>query len=114
MKKIKDNIKDAVLLADQLANEFVKSYKDIATRQNSEAMEETCLEGEEEVGEKGNEEEWMKVKLKLIEGYKCHTFVLYVVEENRIYHPWRRELIVKLLGKKFAIWLLKLELNKRE
>ncbi|MCH85434.1 cysteine proteinase [Trifolium medium] len=55
-------------------------------------------EAEEIEGEEEEEDAGMKVEENNIGEYACPEFVFSKLEKKRIYRPWRRGVIVKLLG----------------
>jgi hypothetical protein len=44
----------------------------------------------------------IKVKEQTIGQYECLEFILSLVEEHKIYMPWKHGVIVKLLGRKIG------------
>jgi hypothetical protein len=63
----------------------------------------------EPMGESGDEEEEveeakerMKVEERVLGEYECPEFVFSKLEEKRLYRPWRRGVIVKLLGRRIG------------
>ncbi|CAI8594282.1 unnamed protein product [Vicia faba] len=49
-----------------------------------------------------NEIEGMQVVEEMIGGYECPAFTLTETKKKQIYHPWKRCVIVKLLGRKIG------------
>jgi hypothetical protein len=55
--------------------------------------------------------EGMKVGENKIGNYDCPNFVFSKLEEKRIYRPWRRGVIVKLLGRRIGYRALETRLK---
>jgi hypothetical protein len=87
---------DAINL--QAADTNKGSYRDKVMGEQYEPMGESGDE-EEEVEEA---EERMKVEERVIGEYECPEFVFSKLEEKRLYRPWRRGVIVKLLGRRIG------------
>ncbi|KAK2378394.1 zinc ion binding / nucleic acid binding protein [Trifolium repens] len=68
---------------------------------------------EDEVDSEQEEEgEGIKVEEHMVGGYDCPAFVLSKVEEKRIYRPWKRGVIVKLLGRRIGYKALETRLKQ--
>lgn len=78
------------------------SFKDIITCSSLGDMEEEDLEEQEDDEIMGDGMEAIRVEEDKIGGYECPTFVFSEVEEKRIQKPWRRGVIVKLLGRRIG------------
>ncbi|MCI36986.1 hypothetical protein A2U01_0058210, partial [Trifolium medium] len=63
-------------------------------RRMAEGVEEE--KEEEEMEEEGG---GIKVEERSIGNYECPEFIFSKLEEKRLYRPWRRGVIVKLLGR---------------
>ncbi|MCI63318.1 hypothetical protein A2U01_0084575, partial [Trifolium medium] len=62
-------------------------------------------EGEEDGEKEGADTEGeggMKVEERMVGEYACPEFIFFKLEEKRIYRPWRRGVIVKLLGRRIG------------
>ncbi|CAI8597843.1 unnamed protein product [Vicia faba] len=59
-----------------------------------------------------HELEGMKVVEETIEEYECPTFTLTETEKKRIYRPWKRCVIMKLLGIKIGYKALESRLKQ--
>jgi hypothetical protein len=59
-----------------------------------------------------DDEDRMKIEEKVVGGYVCPEFVFSKNEEKRIYRPWRRGVIVKLLGKRIGYKALETRLKQ--
>jgi hypothetical protein len=67
----------------------------------------------DEIGvEEGEWGEGMKVEERVIGNYMCPEFVFSKKEEKRIYRPWRRGVIVKLLGRRIGYKALETRLKQ--
>ncbi|XP_058775708.1 uncharacterized protein LOC131649978 [Vicia villosa] len=77
-----------------------------------EAMDEESESSQVGVGE--SEAEWgeIRVEEELIGGYECPNFIFSEKEEKRIQRPWKRGVIVKLLGKRIGYKALENRLNQ--
>ncbi|PNX86740.1 zinc ion binding nucleic acid binding protein [Trifolium pratense] len=83
----------------QSTDNNVGSYRDKVMgerRSLAEGGEEEEEDGEEEDGER------MKVEEHVIGEYECPDFIFSKLEEKRLYRPWRRGVIVKLLGRRIG------------
>jgi hypothetical protein len=71
-------------------------------------------EFDDDVGQRDEDEEEdvMKVEENTIGGYACPEFVFSKSEEKRIYRPWRRGVIVKLLGRRIGYKALETRLKQ--
>jgi hypothetical protein len=71
-------------------------------------------EFDDDVGQRDGDEEEdvMKVEENTIGGYACPEFVFSKFEEKRIYRPWRRGVIVKLLGRRIGYKALETRLKQ--
>jgi hypothetical protein len=92
------------------------SYRDtvLGTRQQAptggKEDEEEEEEGEAEVDEE--ESERMKVEERTIDDYECPEFIFSKQEEKRLYRPWRRGVVVKLLGRRIGYKALETRLKQ--
>ncbi|MCI20923.1 hypothetical protein A2U01_0042086, partial [Trifolium medium] len=71
--------------------------------------EETDNEEEDLEGEDG---EGLKVEERIVGGYPCPAIVLSKYEERRIQKPWKRGVIVKLLGRRIGYKALETRLKQ--
>ncbi|MCI60066.1 hypothetical protein A2U01_0081321, partial [Trifolium medium] len=80
----------------------VGSYRNkvIGITEVNEIEEDVDKRDEEEEDEEEREE--MKVEEHTIGGYACPEFVFSKTEDKRIYRPWRKGVIVKLLGRRIG------------
>ncbi|PNX92703.1 hypothetical protein L195_g015844 [Trifolium pratense] len=70
-------------------------------------------EDDNEIGEKEGEDGGnMKVEERMDGNYACPEFVFSKLEEKRIYRPWRRGVIVKLLGRRIGYKALETRLKQ--
>ncbi|XP_058727166.1 uncharacterized protein LOC131598601 [Vicia villosa] len=89
------------------------SYKGMVTGDLDETMQDD--EDIEERGEDGHSQfdlEGMKVEECMEGEYECPRFVLSAWEEKRIHRPWRRGVIVKLLGRRIGYKALETRLKQ--
>ncbi|GAU46872.1 hypothetical protein TSUD_402900 [Trifolium subterraneum] len=66
----------------------------------------------EEDGEANYDEEEMKVEKGRVGEYECPKFIFTSKEEKRLYKPWRRGVIVKLLGRRIGYKALETRLKQ--
>jgi hypothetical protein len=96
----------------QSAEDFGGSYRDrVLGRKGGEESEEWSEEREEEQGE-DEEGERMKVEEHIEGNYECPTFVFSKSVEKRLYRPWRRSVIVKMLGRRIGYKALETRLKQ--
>jgi hypothetical protein len=96
----------------QSAEAFRESYKEkVMGRKDTDEMEEEQEDADVEL-EKGVNEERMKMVKGRIGDYECPEFILSKFEEKRIYRPWRRGVIVKLLGRRIGYKALETRLKQ--
>ncbi|CAI8594615.1 unnamed protein product [Vicia faba] len=76
--------------------------------EEKEEREENQDDSESIEGEFGE----IRVEEELIGGYECPNFIFSEEEEKRIQKPWRRDVIVKLLGKRIGYKVLESRLNQ--
>src|SRR4051812_31521865 len=88
------------------------SFRDIMAGESGNAMEDGTDVDQEGLGI--NEEDFgdIRVEEELIGGYECPNFIFSEKEEQRIQRPWKRGVIVKLLGKKIGYKALENRLNQ--
>jgi hypothetical protein len=90
-----------------------RSYKAIVTGVTGEGGKETNMEDGEESDKEGTEEETaIRVEETKLGGYECPEFVFSKEEEKRIHRPWRRGVIVKLLGRRIGYKALETRLKQ--
>jgi hypothetical protein len=71
------------------------------------------MEDGEESDKEGTEEETaIRVEETKLGGYECPEFVFSKEEEKRIHRPWRRGVIVKLLGRRIGYKALETRLKQ--
>jgi hypothetical protein len=91
----------------------IKSYKEMVMgteiRVDSD-MEDSEKEGEDDAN--GEEGEGMRVEEIVLGKYACPEFLLSKSEEKRIYRPWKRGIIVKLLGRRIGYKALETRLKQ--
>ncbi|XP_058760412.1 uncharacterized protein LOC131633741 [Vicia villosa] len=95
----------------------VVSYKNIVTGEESDDHMSEEVEEEEETDQDEHDTsvvdlQGMKVNEVSIGGYDCPEFVLSKYEESRMHRPWRRGVIVKLLGRKIGYKALETRLKQ--
>jgi hypothetical protein len=88
------------------------SYKEMVTGVSEERREADLAQEEEDMEGDEVEGEGMKVEEKIIDGYECPEFVFSKTEEKRIFRPWRRGVIVKLLGRRIGYKALETRLKQ--
>ncbi|XP_058765952.1 uncharacterized protein LOC131639472 [Vicia villosa] len=99
-KKVKEGKHPKVVVGDLIGNTV--TYKDMVTGGNSET-EKAEYDTEADMLDQIIEDiDGMTVEENLMGGYECPNFVLSDREEKRIHRPWRRGVIVKLLGRKIG------------
>jgi hypothetical protein len=88
-----------------------KSYKQTVTGEDEE--DERLKDAEEDEGsdDEETEEVGIRVEENKIGDYDCPEFVLSKLEEKRIHRPWKRGVIVKLLGRKIGYKALETRLK---
>ncbi|WJX46615.1 hypothetical protein P8452_33396 [Trifolium repens] len=72
-------------------------------------------EGDEDLVDEAEEEEdkeGMTVEERVIGDYECPEFIFSKGEEKRLYRPWKRGVIVKLLGRRIGYKALKTRLKQ--
>lgn len=88
-----------------------RSYRDkVVGRQADTTMEDGKIDEDWDTDEE-TEEERMKVVKSRVGEYECPEFIFSKLEEKRIYRPWRRGVIVKLLGRRIGYKALETRLN---
>lgn len=86
--------------------------EDSATEDDSSGEDEDESMEDEEDGEEGEKEEGMIVEDGKCGKYDCPNFILTKNEEVRIHKPWRKGVIVKLLGRKIGFKALENRLHQ--
>jgi hypothetical protein len=88
------------------------SYKDMMLGRKGGVERED--RSEERVGEQGEDEEGEKMKVEehKLGNYDCPAFVFSKSVEKRLYRPWRRSVIVKLLGRRIGYKALETRLQQ--
>lgn len=88
------------------------SFKDIVAGRRSDDIEEENDINQD--GAESTEDEYgdIRVEKGLIGGYECPNFIFSEKEEACIQRPWKRGVIVKLLGKKIGYKTLENRLNQ--
>ncbi|MCH83894.1 hypothetical protein A2U01_0004722 [Trifolium medium] len=89
-----------------------RSYRDTVTGKEMECEKETEVDGEGGSEEEEEKVAGIRVEEKEIGGYECPEFVFSKTEEKRIHRPWRRGVIVKLLGRKIGYKALETRLKQ--
>jgi hypothetical protein len=67
---------------------------------------------EDEIAEEEEEGDSMKVEECRVGDYECPKFIFSKLEEKRLYRPWRRGVIVKLLGRRIGYKALETRLKQ--
>ncbi|WJX35274.1 hypothetical protein P8452_23289 [Trifolium repens] len=93
------------------------SYRDMVLGRKNQVMIEGRNDDEEEEDEEEGEEgeaegEGMKVEERVLGGYECPEFIFSKQEEKRLYRPWRRGVVVKLLGRRIGYKALETRLKQ--
>jgi hypothetical protein len=70
------------------------------------------VEEEEEDEDGDGDMEGMKVEERVIGDYECPEFIFSKKEEKRLYRPWRRGVVVKLLGRRIGYKALETRLKQ--
>ncbi|XP_058786104.1 uncharacterized protein LOC131660794 [Vicia villosa] len=90
----------------------VVSFRDIMIGQKEVEMEEEVSDTNSDDEEQMEETGGILVQEKKVGGYDCPSFIFTEAEEKRIQRPWRRGVIVKLLGRKIGYKALENRLNQ--
>ncbi|XP_058759420.1 uncharacterized protein LOC131632707 [Vicia villosa] len=103
-----------VLVLQPVEGEHKKKYRDKLIGTSLQVVGEEHAEEEDGDIEADNEgeETRMRVEEVTIGGYECPNFVFSKKEEQRLYRPWRRGLIVKLLGRRIGYRALETRLKQ--
>ncbi|KAK2378486.1 zinc ion binding / nucleic acid binding protein [Trifolium repens] len=89
-----------------------RSYRDMILGRNGGIGMEEGSDAEETEGDEVEDREGIKVEERKIGDYACPEFVFSKTEEKRIYRPWRRGVIVKLLGRRIGYKALETRLKQ--
>jgi hypothetical protein len=106
-KDLEEKVQDKGLTTDVM-KKGVQSYKDSVLGTSSgqllggwsQSME--MSDEEELVEDEEDEKNNLQVEELQVGGYDCPTILLSQKEESRIYRPWKRGVIVKMLGRKIG------------
>jgi hypothetical protein len=94
----------------QAADNTGGSYKDMVLGRKVDVEQDKIDENSD------SEEEIAEERMKVVKGqsgdYECPEFILSKLEEKRIYQPWRRGVIVKLLGRRIGYKALETRLKQ--
>ncbi|XP_058725672.1 uncharacterized protein LOC131596965 [Vicia villosa] len=111
-KKVKDNIEDNGMNVGGSKSGPTISFRDIITGQggveDADAVEFDV--GGEGIMEDSNGD--ITIEEEVIGGYECPKFIFSAEEEERMQRPWRRGVIVKLLGRRIGYKALENRLNQ--
>ncbi|XP_058768963.1 uncharacterized protein LOC131642759 [Vicia villosa] len=107
-KKAKDN----TLGATSVPSDVLLSYKEIVTGCSAEEMEDGSSDEEGEERALNAMTDGIRIVEESIGGYECPVFILSEAEEKRIQRPWKRGVIVKLLGRRIGYKALENRLNQ--
>ncbi|WJX69456.1 hypothetical protein P8452_53697 [Trifolium repens] len=88
------------------------SYKDKVTGEKKIGGYDSGREKEDEEEEEEAEGESMMVEEGRVGNYECPKFIFSKQEEKRIFRPWRRGVIVKLLGRRIGYKALETRLKQ--
>ncbi|GAU51239.1 hypothetical protein TSUD_129860 [Trifolium subterraneum] len=100
------------LVEMQIAGAETGSYKDKVVGVRSGTVNEDGKVDEDGDSEEEIEEERMRVVKGQVGDYECPEFIFSKLEEKRIYRPWRRGVIVKLLGRRIGFKALETRLKQ--
>jgi hypothetical protein len=89
-----------------------KSYRDKVLGRDGITADESESETEEMERDGDEAGEGMKVEERTVGDFECPEFVFSKQEEKRIYRPWRRGVIVKLLGRRIGYKALETRLKQ--
>ncbi|CAJ2657275.1 unnamed protein product [Trifolium pratense] len=89
-----------------------KSYRDMVLGKTGGDESDEENEGDETEGKNKEGGEGMKVEERMDGSYVCPEFIFSKLEEKRIYRPWRRGVIVKLLGRRIGYKALETRLKQ--
>ncbi|XP_058726091.1 uncharacterized protein LOC131597407 [Vicia villosa] len=110
-KKVKDGDQDTAGGTWSVPEGKRISFRDIITGRMDDDMEDDQVEdSNKETVEEGLGD--IRVEEMIIGGYECPTFIFFAEEEQRIRRPWRRGVIVKLLGRRIGYKALENRLNQ--
>jgi hypothetical protein len=88
------------------------SYRDMVMgRKHGTDLDDGRID-EDESSEEEADEERLKVVTGQVGNYDCPEVILSKLEEKRIYRPWRRGVIVKLLGRRIGFKALETRLKQ--
>ncbi|MCH94654.1 hypothetical protein A2U01_0015617, partial [Trifolium medium] len=90
----------------------IGSYRSKVTGVSEENGNQGRFQEDDDEREEEEEGEEMKVEEHTIGEYACPEFVFSKTEEKRIYRPWRRGVIVKLLGRRIGYKALETRLKQ--
>jgi hypothetical protein len=97
-------------------NEAVKSYKGVVIGAEGRVDDEVDMDGSDSDAEEDEsaeiDGEGIRVEEQKIGNYDCPIFVLSKSEEKRIHRPWKRGVIVKLLGRRIGYKALETRLKQ--
>ncbi|WJX42021.1 hypothetical protein P8452_29302 [Trifolium repens] len=88
------------------------SYKDKVTGTTVSVEDGSEKEEEEKEDEEEEGVESMKVEERYVGDYECPQFIFSKKEEKHLYRPWRRGVIVKLLGRRISYKALETRLKQ--
>ncbi|CAJ2632298.1 unnamed protein product [Trifolium pratense] len=111
-KIYKRECQKTMLVNMQINDHSGGTYMDKVMGRKGGLVNEECCEEEEEVDMEDGDGEEMKVEERVIGDYECPEFIFSKKVEKRIYRPWRRSVIVKLLGKRIGYKALETRLNQ--
>jgi hypothetical protein len=109
-KKMNGGSEDRMMGSDGEVRD--KSYRDTVMGRSGGCENEEYKDADEIGVEEGEWGEGMKVEERVIGNYMCPEFVFSKKEEKRIYRPWRRGVIVKLLGRRIGYKALETRLKQ--
>jgi hypothetical protein len=92
-----------------------KSYKGVVVGMEGKMDDEVIMEGSDTDDDDDLEEidvEGIRVEDQKVGNYDCPIFVLSKAEEKRIHKPWKRGVIVKLLGRRIGYKALETRLKQ--
>ncbi|XP_058735176.1 uncharacterized protein LOC131607134 [Vicia villosa] len=124
-RKIKDGVEDVLMKDGELSQRHggqedgqgvvnIVSYKDMVMGKNLEELEDEAeTDGEDEdqemtiMGKKN-----MRVEEHFDGMYPCPKFIFSAYEESKIHRPWKKGIIVKLMGRRIGYKVLETRLKQ--